>query len=130
MERKIGQFARTKNGYIGRIIDEHLSLDAKHMMYKIEINNESFIEPFEDNVLISSYDLFDVIFAGDYINGKNGGKIKAKVTDKFGRYFLVGHTGVFTTSEIKSIMTQEKYLEIKQMKQELKESEKNSEFII
>lgn len=121
---EIGDFARTRWGDLGKItcLEENI--------VKIRIHENLSINIVTAGILASSKDLFDVIFAGDYINGREGGRVKAKVTDQNGKYFLVGHTGIYYPKDVTQVVTAEKYLELKQMKEQLKKHEKESEFIL
>lgn len=118
MEMKVGDYARTKKGDIGKI--DYIT----ETIISIKIEKDISLCTPKENVLISSKDLFDVLFAGDYINGKEGGRIKAKVTDQKGKYFLVGHTGLFFPEYISEIVTAEKKKILEQMKKDLREKNK------
>lgn len=120
---EIGDYARTKKGDFGKVVHTgHYSI--------IQINEELSINVLEEDILISNKDLFNVLFPGDYINGKEGGRIKEKVTDKFGRYFLVGHTGIYFPENVTQVITAEKYAKLKELKEAAKEFERNSIYIL
>lgn len=121
---EIGDFARTKWGDLGKITC------LEEGIVKIKIHENLFINVVEGGILISSKDLFDVLFPGDYINGKEGGRIKAKVTDQNGKYFLVGHNGIYYPKDVTQVVTAEKYKKLKELKQEVKDFEKKATYIL
>ncbi len=112
---EVGEYARTKNGDFGIIenVDENY-IDLK-------VNDKMGISISKEDILIHHKDLFYVVLAGDYINGIEGGRIKAKVSDNIGNYFLVGHNGMFFPNEIKSVITAEQYKKLQELKQNKKE---------
>ena len=114
---EIGDYARTKAGDLGKVI---------YIGYYsiIQINEDTSINVLEEDILISSKDLFNVLFPGDYINGREGGRIKEKVTDQNGKYFLVGHTGLYYPEKITQVVTMEKKKKIEEVKKELKKKNK------
>lgn len=119
---EIGEYCRTKDGDLGIIKD---IIEKKYI--HLEINNKIVIVVLEEDILIHNKDLFYVLFPGDYINGNEGGRIKAKVSDKLGHYFLVGHSGIYFSSDIKNIITKEKYKvmqELKKKSREMRQKEK------
>lgn len=112
---EVEEYARTRGGYFGII--ENIS--EKYI--NLSINNEIGISVLKEDVLIHNKDLFYVLLSGDYINGIEGGRIKAKVSDNLGNYFLVGHNGMFFPNEIKSVITAEQYKKLQELKQNKKE---------
>ena len=120
---EIGDYARTKAGDLGKVI---------YIGYYsiIQINEDTSINVLEEDILISSKNLFNVLFPGDYINGREGGRIKSKVTDQNGKYFLVGHTGLYYPENVTQVVTAEKYKKLKELKQAAKDFEKNSIYIL
>ena len=121
---EIGDYARTKKGDLGKIDNITETL----VSIKVE-KGISLCTP-KENILISSEELFNVLFPGDYINGREGGRIKAKVTDQNGKYFLVGHTGIYYPKDVTSVMTMEKKKILDEMKQEVKDFEKENLYIL
>lgn len=121
---RIGDFARTRWGDLGKITC------LEEGIVKIKIHENLFINVVEGGILISSKDLFDVLFAGDYINGREGGRIKAKVTDQNGKYFLVGHNGIYYPKDVTQVVTAEKYKKLKELKQAAKDFEKKATYIL
>lgn len=111
---EVGEYARTKDGNFGIIenVDENY-IDLK-------INDKIGISVLEEDIFIHNEDLFYVLLPGDYINGIEDGRIKAKVSDNIGNYFLVGHNGMFFQNEIKSVITAEQYKKLKELKQNKK----------
>lgn len=115
---EIGDYARTKKGTIGKI--DYITETT--ISIKVE-EGISLCTP-KENILISSDELFNVLFPGDYINGREGGRIKEKVTDQNGKYFLVGHTGLYYPENVTQIVTMEKKRILEQMKKDLREKSK------
>lgn len=113
---EIGEYCRTKDGDLGIIKD---IIEKKYI--HLEINNKIIIIILEEDVLIHNKDLFYVLLSGDYINGIDGGRIKVKVSDNLGKYFLVGHNGIFFANDIKSVITKEKYKVMQELKEKAKE---------
>lgn len=118
---EIGEYCRTKDGDLGII--ESINNDY----INLTLNNDLGRCIPKEKILIHNKDLFYVLFPGDYINGNEGGRVKAKVSDKLGNYFLVGHNGIFFANDIKSVITKEKYKvmqELKEKARELRQKEK------
>lgn len=114
-----GDFLRTKSGNIGKIIDARTRL--------LKINDDCIIAVPEEDVLVYNKNLFYVVFPNDYVNGK---KIRAKISDEIGSYFLIGYKGIITPDKVTSVMSAEKYKEIEEFKQVLKDLENKSNCII
>lgn len=112
---EVGEYARTRGGYFGII--ESINNDY----INLRLNNDLRLCISKEKILIHNKDLFYVLLSGDYINGIEGGRIKAKVSDNIGNYFLVGHNGMFFPNEIKSVITAEQYKKLQELKQNKKE---------
>lgn len=75
MEINVGDYVRTENGIIGKLVDEY-TFKNRRVCYPepqewvLEINNnEVSIMESIDNIIKSSKDIIDLIEVGDYVNG-------------------------------------------------------------
>ena len=110
-EIRIGEYVRTKKGYIAKIteIDNYIWFNEK-------INKESGMAvyelskvEFENLVVKQSKHIIDLIEVGDYVNGEKvvgrGNNCILILTDE-GQTFL---RNIFEDNDIKSIVTHEQY---------------------
>lgn len=110
-EIRIGDYCRTKNGYIAKIteIDNYIWFNEK-------INKESGMAvyelskvEFENLVVKQSKHIIDLIEVGDYVNGEKvvgrGNNCILILTDE-GQTFL---RNIFEDNDIKSIVTKEAF---------------------
>lgn len=71
MDIQIGEYVRTKSGFIGKIIGKHggyglyYELDVKKELQDNKINGIVY----EDNIVKHSKNIIDLIEVGDYVNG-------------------------------------------------------------
>lgn len=69
MKLEVGQFVRTKSGYICKIINAN-DFREPNMKYGVEANylkDVMFIG--NDDIVKASYNIIDVLKVGDYVNG-------------------------------------------------------------
>lgn len=110
-EIKVGEYVRTKKGYIAKIteIDNYIWFNEK-------INKESGMAvyelskvEFENLVVKQSKHIIDLIEVGDYVNGEKvvgrGNNCILILTDE-GQTFL---RNIFEDNDIKSIVTKEQF---------------------
>lgn len=108
MEVKVGEYVRTKEGYIAKIteIDHHIWFDSivykESGIPKYELSKEEF----SNLVIKHSPNILDLIEVGDYVNGN-------KVLVNIGKFLEVsscdiGNNRIFNYM-IKTIVTKEMY---------------------
>ena len=110
---KVNDYVRTKNG-INKIIyiDDIFGSDGKHSFYTIRLENDNLI--FEDEVIISSPKIIDLIEVGDIISWEtkynNGINEVINYLGDIGVYAIEEDT-LYTLQEIKikSILTHEQF---------------------
>ena len=114
MKLEVGQFVRTKEGYIAKIIKEIKDERRKEFVLdRIVVLNKRCTEIIRrnDNV-ISSHNIIDLVEVGDYVNGV---LITDISEDNKGKYVFGyskdGFEGEiwFYNNEIKSIVTKEQF---------------------
>lgn len=105
MEIQIGEYVRTKDGHIGRYIQDApvnnkvLEIDDNEIIFATEINN----------IAKHSFDLIELIEKNDYVNGE---LIDFVVKDKDGRTnFIIRDNILFFNkyNNITSIVTKEQF---------------------
>lgn len=104
-EIKVGEYVRTKDGIIDKII--HYDNDTK----LLRCENNNFIDPF-DNIAIPiseivkhSFNIIDLIEIGDVVNGE-------RILDITGDYIHTNetdHNKFYLEKHIKRILTKEQY---------------------
>ena len=108
MEIEVGDWIRSKDGFIGKV--QKISYD------NMEKSNYYICE--KDNVMASNYleniakhskNIIDLIEVGDYVNGEIVTKIKEWNSSKDGyfRYAVTCHYEIIRADEIKTIVTKE-----------------------
>ena len=106
MELKEGMYVRTKDGFIDKVINDYKdscnnpNCNCKHV--SCEHNY------YEENIIKASYNLIDLIEAGDYVNGY-------KVIYVYPNLIKVDSTDIWEIHphDIKSIITKEMFDSIK-----------------
>lgn len=113
-EIKVGVYARSRSGYIGKI---RVIID--HMIF---LNGNNYYHHVND--IEASYDLLDLIKPGDYVNGHKVLKTNCKleyidddsdtgVDEVYNGLEIEGYpTWIYFESEIKSVVTKEEFEEI------------------
>lgn len=117
---KVGDYVRTKNEGIGKIIkiepfmnDIHIFLDSKKGNITFQSKDGVFKVNNEQNIVKSSPNIIDLIEVGDYINGY---KVDEVDYEKYTIY--IGNTNecieqVLWRKDIKSIVTKEQFESMK-----------------
>lgn len=109
MKLEARQYARTKLGMIGKIINNSCYI-------KLGLKKGNYIAIEEDDISKTSFNIIDLIEVGDYVNGlevdriiKRNRKIEPStmIYCKYGNNFIG-----FYNDEIKSIVTKEQYKNI------------------
>ena len=111
---KVGEYVRTKNGLIFKIIggnQDNWDLDISFGM--LETFEENWLELFRyndngsffnnKNIIKSSPRIIDLIEVGDYVNGLKVAKVENNVIYMFGLLMKLGQ------EDIKSIVTKEQF---------------------
>jgi hypothetical protein len=122
---KVGDYVRTKSGYIDKIININ-DFREPSMKYALEQPswNDDIIFIGEEEIEKSSPNIIDLIEVGDYVNGNRVIEIANKSKDIFNKYLLVEETDYdncnisYSNNDIKSIVTKEQF---KSMEYEVKE---------
>ncbi len=105
---KVGDYVRTYDGVIGKIIDDNFAQEEKR--YELDYNNKLY---YFQQIVKSSTNIIDLIEVGDYVNGK-------KVIDTFIDYIFdyseefkvirFSETNILhNANHIKSIVTKEQF---------------------
>jgi len=114
---KVGDYVRTKDGKIGKIIQEEYITpcnDKHRYIYLTDADNEMWYD--EDTIIKSSPNIIDLIEVGDYVNGykvlfagattwDNDGN----VIDKRVKINYAGYDRWLSEDFIKSIVTKEQF---------------------
>ena len=104
---KVGDYVRTKNGIIGKIIDDNLAQEETR--YEIDYNNKLY---YSRQIAKSSPNIVDLIEVGDYVNGN---KVLAK--EENGLLWVFNNdkhdTLYMNKQDIKSIVTKEQFESMK-----------------
>ncbi len=110
---EIGEYVRTKNGYISKnTIKEH-----KHIIDGIINQNEKYKYEF-DNIEKHSKSIMDLIEIGDYVNGEKVIEVHLDLGDIFVDKETELGTKTFCNYQIESIVTHERF---EQMEYKLEE---------
>lgn len=123
-EIKVGEYVRTKQGYIAKLINinrEFGLLEFDKNIYKESYKPSNIINfnKFNKRYLKHSKNIIDLIEVGDYVNGQLIEKIHKKEKDKIYYEFLQNEDGSYEVMEmcelknIKSIVTKEQFSNIK-----------------
>ena len=96
---KVGDYVRTKNGYIGRIYNIN-EFREPSMIYAIDIPKADDFVFMGKEDFISSPNIIDLIEVGDYVNG-------TKVTLECGHLYVNEYW--LDNVDIKSIVTKEQF---------------------
>lgn len=104
---RVGDYVRTKDGKIGKIIQEEYITpcnDKHEYIYLTDADNEMWYD--EETIIKSSPNIIDLIEVGDYVNGRIVDDYI--YLDKLG---LIGLTELEKEDEkfIKSIVTKERF---------------------
>ena len=106
---KIGDYVRTKNGIIGKIIDKNMAeVDNR---YELDYNNKLY---YYEQISKSSSNIIDLIEVGDYVNGclvldiAYAPKKAIYLLEKDNHFDLIPRMN----KDIKSIITKEQFEEM------------------
>lgn len=112
MKLEVGQFVRTKSGYICKIINVN-DFREPNMKYGVEANylkDVMFIG--NDDIVKGSYNIIDVLEVGDYVNGYYVEDVlKAFVNVAVGSNYFQSPT--IYEKDIKSVVTKERFENMK-----------------
>ena len=103
---KVGEYCRTKDGHIEKIIDRYKAPYG----YKIVVNEDFKFKHYEHNyikhIIKSSPNIIDLIEVGDYVNG-----YKVSYSNGFYYYWddMFNKNTIETNKDIKSIVTKEQF---------------------
>ena len=106
---KVGDYCRTDNGYVGKIIEiEYITpVNAENRyIYRLDMDTLQWFE--ESNFIKSSPNIIDLIEVGDYVNGKRVTSIDIEK-----RKIYVEEMYYFNKKDIKSIVTKEQFESMK-----------------
>ena len=116
MDIKIGEYVRTKSGFIGKVIGRH---GGYGLHYELDVNKEiqeNFMNSIvhEDNIVKHSKNIIDLIEVGDYVNGYRIDNIINGVL--VNRAVGIDRSGALTPivqyeQDIKTILTKERYMQ-------------------
>lgn len=109
-EIKVGEYIRTKDGYIGKYVKDGLV----HKTIEIEDNEMSWITG-EWNISKHSPNIIDIIEEGDYVNGDKVDMINTCREEKellCNDYNLDDSVIVYKNKEIETIVTHEQFKSI------------------
>lgn len=107
---KVGEYARTYDGVIGKIIDDNFAQEETR--YELDYNNKLY---YFHQIIKSSPNIIDLVQIGDYVDGL---KVINIVEHLHGHKDIVMTNGKFqwATSnddyDIKSIVTREQFEEV------------------
>ena len=107
---KIGDYCRTEDGKIGKIIQEEYITpcnDKHRYIYLTDADNEMWYD--KETIIKSSQNIIDLIEVGDYVNGE---EIIQVISDgNMSRVKSVDET--YFQNDIKSIVTREQFESVK-----------------
>ena len=115
---KVGEYARTDNGYIGKIIEiEYVTpVNAKHRYIYI-LDNDITICYEKEDIIKSSPNIIDLIEVGDFITYRQGNiywDIPERVSGRYNREDeqtdLIANDTPLEHLEILSIVTKEQFV--------------------
>ena len=118
MDIKIGEYVRTKSGFIGKVIGRH---GGYGLHYELDVNKEiqeNFMNSIvhEDNIVKHSKNIIDLIEVGDIVEYQVNslsklkiGRVKSYRDAKSNKEYLGVEGFDITKIYIKSILTHEQY---------------------
>lgn len=107
-EIKIGEFIRTKEGYIFQIIGQSKRVD--HTLYDTDNFGICSSTVLEEITKKQSKNILDLIEEGDYVNGKLIHKVDIRENSA---YIYYGNGKTFCDYQIKDIVTKEQFNQMK-----------------
>lgn len=114
---KIGEYVRTNYGRIGRIIEitnDYIFTDKDTNCIAFKNCNHFFKDTFDKVVKKHSFNIIDLIEAGDYVNGKEVimDLKKSKEWYKSKDDFITCKDYTFEEKEIKGVVTKQQFKEM------------------
>ena len=109
---KVGDYVRTKDGCVGKIID--INLGDFQTRYELD-NSDEFHYEYKNDIIKSSPNIIDLIEVGDYVNGKKVTKTNLdRSIDKRARILCEDPhfdclDEMYANEDIKSIVTKEQF---------------------
>lgn len=109
MKLKVGQFARTKLGTIGKI-------ENNSFYIKLRLKKGNYITIEEDDIVKAGYSIIDILEVGDYVNGSEILGFENEYNEEDDKYVpfgiitencYLGNNSWLTEKDIKSIVTHE-----------------------
>lgn len=127
MKLEVGQFVRTKDGIIDKVIIDYNGHCANpNCEYKHISCAKNYYD--EDKIVKASYNIIDILEVGDYVNGMEVTRISGTRYDKNDLHCYCEHNGnenwqqvMIPVKNIKSIVTHE---QMEQMSYEVVEKNK------
>ena len=104
MKLKVGMYARTKKGKIGKITDINLA----EVQDRYVLDNSNVYMFYKEDISQASHNIIDLIEVGDYVNGC---KVIDFMYSKEKKRSVIVDSEIwgFDTEEIKSIVTKEQF---------------------
>lgn len=118
MKLEVGQFVRTKDGIIDKVIIDYNGHCANpNCEYKHISCAKNYYD--EDKIVKASYNIIDILEVGDYVNGMEVTRISGTRYDKNDLHCYCEHNGnenwqqvMIPVKNIKSIVTKEQFEEM------------------
>ena len=118
MKWEVGQFVRTKDGIIDKVIIDYNGHCANpNCEYKHISCAKNYYD--EDKIVKASYNIIDILEVGDYVNGMEVTRISGTRYDKNDLHCYCEHNGnenwqqvMIPVKNIKSIVTKEQFEEM------------------
>ena len=104
MKLEVGQFVRTKDGYISQYKYYDTTNAYMEKLLCIPLNNGTFANI--EDIVKASYNIIDILEIGDYVNGRKVVDIFYDANDDVMNICVLGSI-VYDNNEIKSIITHE-----------------------
>ncbi len=104
MKLEVGQFVRTKDGYISQYKYYDTTNAYMEKLLCIPLSNGTFANI--EDIVKASYNITDILERGDYVNGREVVDIFYDVNDNVMNVCVLGSI-VYDNNEIKSIITHE-----------------------
>lgn len=114
---KVGQFVRTKDGYISQYKYYDTTNAYMEKLLCIPLSNGTFANI--EDIVKTSYNIIDILEVGDYVNGMEVTRISGTRYDKNDLHCYCEHNGnenwqqvMIPVKNIKSIVTKEQFEEM------------------
>lgn len=117
MKLEVGQFVRTKDGYISQYKYYDTTNAYMGKILCIPLSNGTFANI--EDIIKASYNIIDILEVGDYVNGMEVTRISGTRYDKNDLHCYCEHNGnenwqqvMIPVKNIKSIVTKEQFEEM------------------